>query len=312
MRSLKFPMHDLIIIGAGPAGLTASLYAGRYRLDTLVLEKLSIGGQIILSPTIENFPGFPGGISTQELIERIKKQTEELQIKILMEEVREINFSSQLGSCVYNITTKEGSYQSRAVIIASGAQPKRLGIEGEEKLIGRGVSYCGTCDAPLFKNKDVVVIGGGDKAVEEALFLAGYASTVSIIHRRDKLRASKILEEKARANKKIRFLLDSVVEKIEGGSKVEAVKIKNVKTGSLSLFSCQGVFIFVGIMPYTDFLKQKLEMDESGFIITDQDLQTSEKGIFACGDCRKKSLYQMINACAEGAVAAASAHRYLI
>jgi thioredoxin reductase (NADPH) len=305
-------MHDVIIIGAGPAGLTASLYAGRYRLDTLVLEKLSVGGQIILSSTIENFPGFPGGISTQELIERFKKQTDELQIKILMEEVREINFSSQAEGSIYNITTKEGSYQARSVIIASGAQPKKLGVDGEGKFTGRGVSYCATCDAPLFKNKDVVVIGAGDKAIEEALFLAGYASTVSVIHRRDTLRASKILEEKARANKKIRFLFDSVVEKIEGSNKVEAVKVKNVKTESISLFACQGVFIFVGIMPYTDFLKQKLEMDESGFIITDQDLHTSQKGIFACGDCRKKSLYQVINACAEGAVAAASAHRYLI
>jgi thioredoxin reductase (NADPH) len=305
-------MYDVIIIGAGPAGLTASLYAGRYRLNTLVLEKLSVGGQIILSSTIENFPGFPGGISTQELIERLKKQTDELQIKILMEEVRGINFSFQSKSPIYNITTQQGFYETRAVIIASGAQPKRLGVEGEEKFIGRGVSYCATCDGPLFRNKDVVVIGGGDKAIEEALFLSGYARTVSVIHRRATLRASKILEERARANEKIRFLLDCVVEEIAGINKVEAVKIKNVKTESLSQLNCQGVFIFVGIMPYTDFLKHKLEMDETGFIITDQELQTSQKGVFACGDCRKKSLYQVINACAEGAVAAASAHRYLI
>jgi thioredoxin reductase (NADPH) len=305
-------MYDLIIIGAGPAGLTASLYAGRYRLNTLVLEKLAVGGQIILSSTIENFPGFPGGIATEELIERFKKQSDELGIKITMQEAGEINFTLQAGSPLYNITTKEASYQARSLIIASGAQPKRLGVEGEERLTGRGVSYCATCDGPLFKNKEVVVVGGGDKAIEEALFLTEYASSVCVIHRRDTLRASKILEEKARANKKIRFLLDTVVEKIEGSDSVEAVKIKNVKTEGLSLFNCQGVFIFVGIQPNTDFLKQKLKMDGKGFIVTDQDLQTSEKGVFACGDCRKKSLYQVINACAEGAVAAASAQRYLL
>jgi thioredoxin reductase (NADPH) len=305
-------MYDLIIIGAGPAGLTASLYAGRYRLNTLVLEKLAVGGQIILSSTIENFPGFPGGIATEDLIERFKKQTDELGIKITMQEAGEINFTLQAESSLYNITTKEVSYQARSLIIASGAQPKRLGVEGEERLTGRGVSYCATCDGPLFKNKEVVVVGGGDKAIEEALFLTEYASSVCVIHRRDTLRASKILEEKARANKKIRFLLDTVVEKIEGSDSVEAVKIKNVKTEGLSLFNCQGVFIFVGIQPNTDFLKQKLKMDGKGFIVTDQDLQTSEKGVFACGDCRKKSLYQVINACAEGAVAAASAQRYLL
>jgi thioredoxin reductase (NADPH) len=305
-------MYDVIIIGAGPAGLTAALYAGRYRLNTLLLEQLSVGGQIVLSSRIENFPGFPGGIATEDLIERFKKQTEELQIKTVMEQVKEVIFPFQSDNSLYNIITKEATYQAKAVIIASGAQPKRLGVEGEEKFIGRGISYCATCDGPLFKNKEVAVIGGGDKAIEEALFLTAYASSVCIIHRRDTLRASKILEEKARANKKIRFLLDSVVEKIEGRDKVEAVKIKNVKTKSLSLFNCQGVFIFVGILPNTDFLKQKLEMDENGFIITDQDLQTSQKGVFACGDCRKKSLYQVINACAEGAVAAASTQRYLI
>ena len=305
-------MYDLIIIGAGPAGLTAALYAGRYRLNTLLLEQFSVGGQIVLSAQIENYPGFPGGISTEELIERFKRQVDELQIKTVMQEVKEIVFPLKTENFLYNVSTKGAAYQTRSVIVASGAQPKRLGVEGEEKFIGRGVSYCATCDGPLFKNKEVAVIGGGDKAIEEALFLAAYASSVSVIHRRDTLRASKILEEKARANKKIRFVLDSIVERIEGKDKVEAVKIKNVKTESLSLVNCQGVFIFVGILPNTDFLKQKLKTDENGFIITDQELQTSQKGVFACGDCRKKSLYQVINACADGAVAAASAQRYLV
>lgn len=305
-------MHDLIIIGAGPAGLTAGLYAARYRLKTLILEKLNPGGQILLSPSIENFPGFPGGISTQELTDRFKKQIDELGAKIGMEEVSGISVNPQLKTSAYNVNTKDNSYPARAVIIATGAQPKRLGVEGETRLTGRGVSYCGTCDGPLFRNKEIVVIGGGDRAFEEALFLAGYAKKVTLIHRRQAFRASKILEEKARDNPKINFLLESVVEEISGKDKVEAVKVKNVKTGAENLLHCQGVFVFVGINPNTPFLSNFLSRDEQGFIITDEELKTSKEGIFACGDCRKKSLYQVVTACADGAIAAASAQRYLL
>jgi len=305
-------MYDLIIIGAGPAGLTAALYAGRYRLKTLLLEKTGLGGQIIFSSTIENFPGFPGGISTQELIDRFKRQIDELDIDIEIEEVLEVVTSFKLASPLYNIKTKDKSYETRSVIIATGAQPKRLGVEGENRLIGRGVSYCATCDGPLFKDKDILVVGGGDRAIEEAIFLTGYAKTVTLIHRRNKLRASKILEEKASGNSKINFLLDSIIEEIIGEHKLEAVKIKNVKTNSLSILPCQGIFIFVGIIPNTAFVKNLLNIDESGFIINDQELRTSQEGIFTCGDCRKKSLYQVITACGDGAVAADSVYKYLI
>jgi len=305
-------MYDLIIIGAGPAGLTAALYAGRYRLKTLLLEKLSAGGQIVLSTHIDNFPGFPGGIETGELIERIKKQVEDLDINLELDEVQELLSSFKLETPVYNIKTRENSYEARSVIVATGANPKRLGVAGEEKFIGRGVSYCATCDGPLFKDKEVVVVGGGDKAVEEAIFLTEYARRVSLIHRRDKLRASKILEEKARSNPKISFIFDSVVEEIAGEKKVEAVKLKNVKTNSMSSLAAEGVFIFVGISPNTNFLKKVLKLDDSGFIIADQDLKTNCQGLFACGDCLKKNLYQVVNACGEGAVAAASAQRYLL
>lgn len=305
-------MYDLVIIGAGPAGLTAGLYAGRYRLNILILEKMSVGGQIILSPIIENFPGFPGGIATQELVDRFKNQIDELGINIEVQEVQEVVPSFKLETPIFNIKTQSRSFETKSVIVASGAQPRGLGVEGEGRLIGRGVSYCGTCDGPLFKDKDIVVIGAGDRAIEEAIFLSGYARRVTVIHRRKELRASKILEEKAYQNPKINFILDSIIEEIMGQNKVEAVKIKNLKTDSLSNLSCQGIFIFVGIKPNTAFLNNQLMLNESGFIITDQDLGTSKKGIFACGDCRQKSLYQAITACADGAVAAASVQKYLV
>jgi thioredoxin reductase (NADPH) len=305
-------MYDLIIIGAGPAGLTAGLYAGRYRLSTLILEKMSPGGQILFSPTIENLPGFPGGISTQELVERMKKQIDELGVNIEIEEVKEIVPLSNSKIPIYNIKSENKSYETKTIIISSGAEPKKLGAQGEAGLIGRGVSYCATCDGPIFRDKEIAVVGGGDRAIEEAIFLTGYAKKVTIIHRRQELRASKILLEQAKMNQKINFALDSTVEEIVGSGKVEAVRIKNVKTNSLNLLNCQGVFIFTGIKPNTAFLNNLLKIDESGFIITEQDLQTSCAGIFACGDCRKKSLYQVITACADGAVAASSCQRYLL
>jgi len=302
-------MYDLIIIGAGPAGLTAALYAGRYRLKALVLEKMGIGGQIILSDTIENFPGFPGGISTQELMERIKKQVDELGVAIEIAECLEIVATTRP---VFTIKTKDRSYETKSVIIASGASPMKLGVKGEARLVGRGVSYCGTCDGPLFKNKEIVVAGAGDRAIEEALFLSSYAKRVTIIHRRNQLRASKILEEKTRKNSKINFILESVIEEIMGQNKVEAIRIKNVKTDSVSVFPSSGVFVFIGIVPNTSFIKNQLNTDELGFIIDGEDLMTSEVGIFACGDCRKKNLYQVITAAGDGAVAADSAHKYLM
>jgi len=305
-------MYDLIIVGAGPAGLTAALYAGRYRLRTLVLEKMGIGGQIIFSSTIENYPGFPGGISTHELMDKFKQQVDDLGITIEIDEAQEIIPSFKLAVPIYNVKTKDKSYEAKSVIIATGAEPKRLNVEGEDRLIGRGISYCGTCDGPLFKNREILVVGAGDRAIEEAIFLTEYAKSVTLVHRRNVLRASKILEEKALSNPKIKFLLDSVVEQINGQLRVESVKIKNVKTGIESVLSCQGVFVFVGIVPNTALVKNLLNTDNLGFIITDKDFAASKPGIFSCGDCLKKSLYQVITACGEGASCAASVKRYLL
>lgn len=305
-------MHDLIIIGAGPAGLTAGLYAGRFKLKAMILEKISIGGQIISSPWIDNYPGFPGGLSTQDLIERLKLQVDSVGVAIEMEEALQIIPVSESKIPLYKVKAHDKTYETKTIIIASGAQPKRLGVEGENKLIGRGVSYCGTCDAPLFKNKEVVVIGGGDRAVEEAIFLTSYASKVTIVHRRQEFRASKTLEEKVKANPKIHFILDSAAEEITGEIIVDSVKIRNCKTDAITRLSCQGVFIFVGIKPNTEFLKNLLNTNNHGFIITDQTLKTSRDGIYACGDCLEKSLYQVVNACSDGAVAVDSAHKYLL
>lgn len=301
-------MHDLIIIGAGPAGLTAGLYAGRFKLNTRIFEKLSFGGQILLSPSIENYPGFPEGVSTFDLIEKFKKQVEDLGLKVESENV--ISITPQENT--YNLQTESGIFETKAIIIASGAFSKRLKVEGEERLIGKGVSYCGTCDGPLFKGKDIIVIGGGDRALEDALFLANYANALYLVHRRDEFRASKILVDKVKANPKIKLILDSVVEEIIGQEKVERVKVKNVKTGESSGISCQGVFIFVGIVPNTGFIKDLVKTNEYGFISVDQKMHTSREGIFACGDCAEKGLYQVVSACGDGATAADSAHKYLL
>lgn len=301
-------MHDLIIIGAGPAGLTSAIYAGRFKLDTLVFEKMSIGGQILLSPSIENYPGFPEGVSTFELIDKFKKQVADLGLRIQDEEVLEVIPQEKF----YQIRTQAGSFEAKAVIVSSGAKSKRLGAKGEEKFIGRGVSYCGTCDGPLFKNKDIVVVGGGDRAIEDAIFLASYAKSIHLVHRRAEFRAAKILTDKLKSNPKVKFVLDSVVEEVIGDSKVGAVKARNVKTLKEAIINCDGVFIFVGITPDTGFIKNLLETNEFGFIITDQAMRSSREGIFACGDCVSKSLYQVVNACGEGAIAADSAHKYLL
>lgn len=305
-------VHDVIIIGAGPAGLTAALYCARYKLATQMFEKMSVGGQIVLSPMIDNFPGFPGGVVTHELMDRMHQQGRELGIEVIYEEVNSIEPVSGSTPVIYAVNSSENRYETRSIIIATGAQSKRIGVLGEDKFIGRGVSYCGTCDGPLYKGKDIVVVGGGDRAIEEALFLSSYAKTVRLVHRRDLFRASEIIVEKARANPKIEFMMSTVIEEICGADKVDLVRFKNLKSGEISQCHCNGVFVFVGIRPDTNIVKDLLKLDDTGFIITDRELKGSREGIFACGDCRSKSLYQVITACGDGAVAAASAHKYLL
>ncbi|MFH1355121.1 MAG: thioredoxin-disulfide reductase [Candidatus Omnitrophota bacterium] len=297
--------HDLIIIGAGPAGLTAGLYAGRSRLKTLILEKLSVGGRILLTESIENYPGFIDGVAPSDLIKRIEGQVRKLDVKISYEEVLELDCE------LISVKTDLKTYSAGAIIIATGAHPKRLGITGEEKFTGRGVSYCAICDGAFYRDKDVMIIGGGNSMAEEALFLTRFAKQVNIVHRRSELRASEVLQERLRKNKKINFILHSVISKITGSDKVESVQIKDVNSGEERIMRCDGVFIYVGYTPDTQFVKDKLKLDDNGFIITQDDLSTSVEGIFACGDCRKKTLYQVITACGDGATAADSAYKLI-
>ena len=297
-------MYDLIIVGAGPAGLTAALYAGRSRLKTLVLEKMAVGGRILTSETIENYPGFTS-ITTHELMAKMEEQVKALDVQIKSGEVVDLD-------CETKTVKVDGThYKAEAIILATGAKPRKLGAIGEDRLVGRGVSYCATCDAPFFKGKDVVVVGGGNTVAEEAIYLTRFAKTVSIIHRRNEMRASAILQEKLKENKKINFILSSTLEEIAGKNSVESIRVINVDSGVETTVPCQGVFIYIGYDPDTGFVKCNLKLDEKGFIITDDMMQSSVDGILACGDCRKKPLYQVVTACGYGAIAAESAYKYI-
>ncbi len=300
-------MFDAIIVGAGPAGLTAAIYAGRARLETLLIEKISPGGQAMLTDAIENYPGFPGGISTAELVERLTRQVKELGIEIELADIQRIEKPKEFK--LFSEEDKE--YSAKAVIIATGAQPKRLNIPGEKELLGRGVSYCAICDAPLFRGKEILVIGGGDKAVEEALYLKRFGKSVKLIHRRDKLRATGILRDRVEKDKSIEIIWNSVVKEIRGKQNVQSVLLEDVHSRQQRDLEIEGVFVSVGIIPDTELLRGKANLDESGYILTDDMLKTSLGGLFACGDCRRRPLAQVITACAEGAIAAVSLSKYL-
>jgi thioredoxin reductase (NADPH) len=305
-------IYDTIIIGAGPAGLTAALYAGRYRMKARVFEKMVAGGQILLSPDIHNFPGFPGGVTTQDLIDRFKQQVADVGLSVEDAQVSRVTVSGEGKDRIFEVETGTGVFRSRTVITATGARWKKLGVPGEDKYAGRGVSYCGTCDGPLFRNKEIVVVGGGDRALEDALYLAAIAGKITLVHRRQGFRAAKILEEKVRSESKITLELDSVVEEIEGGVKLESVTVRNVLTQEKRKIACQGIFIFVGVSPNSEIVRDIARCDDAGFITADESMQSSCAGLFACGDCRKKTLYQVVNGCGDGAVAAHSAHTYLL
>jgi thioredoxin reductase (NADPH) len=300
-------MFDAIIVGAGPSGLTAAIYAGRARLKTLVIEKIAPGGQALLTDTIENYPGFPGGISTQELTDRLSQQVKDLGVEVKFAEIKKIEKAE--GFKLFSADSQE--YQAKAIIIAAGAQPKRIDVPGEERLIGKGVSYCAICDGPLFRNKQVMVVGGGDKAVEEALYLKRFAQNVKLIHRRDNLRAVGILREKMQSDSSIEIIWNSIVKEINGKDRVESVKIMEVVTQKERMIKVDGIFVSIGIVPNTAFLKGIVNLDEAGYILTDEVMRASCEGIFACGDCRRRPLLQVITACAEGAIAAVSLSKYL-
>lgn len=299
--------YDVIIVGGGPAGLSAGIYTARARLRSLLIEKGGIGGQVVNALLVENFPGFVEGISGLDLTDAMHKQAEKFGLETLNAEVSGI----RLEGTRKIVGTGQGDFTAKAVIIAGGTERQKLGVPGEAEFTGRGVSYCATCDGAFFRDKPVVVVGGGNAAITEALELTRFASKVTVIHRRNELRATRIVQEKAFAEPKINFLWDSAVEAILGDKFVEKIRVGNVKTGKKSDLAIEGVFVNVGSQPATGYLKGILELDENGAIVVDRDMQTSIAGVFAAGDIRSRSIRQVIGAAGDGAIAAVSAGKYL-
>lgn len=298
----------VVIVGSGPAGYTAAIYAARAELKPVVFAGLMSGGQLMLTTEIENYPGFPEGVEGSELMELLQKQAERFGTQIFLEDVESIDCSQR----PFQIRGSEHTYTADAVIVATGASARWLGIESEQKFLNRGVSACATCDGAFFKDKPVAIVGGGDTALEEALFLTRYATKVTLIHRRDQLRASKIMQERAHANKKIEFVWDSAIDEIFGEKAVQGIKIRNVKTGALRELAVEGVFIAIGHKPNTEFLNGQLTLDPAGYIQAKSGTsRTSIEGVFACGDVMDPTYRQAITAAGSGCMAAIDAERWL-
>jgi thioredoxin reductase (NADPH) len=300
-------MKDIVIIGGGPAGLAAGLYAARAALDTVLIEQGTLGGQASGTERIENYPGFEEGIGGPELVRRMDAQARRFGLNVLNTSVQRL-LRMENG---FAVRTGEGEIITRAVILASGTKPGKLGIKGEEELHGLGVSFCATCDGAFFKGRKVAVIGGGDAAVEEAIFLTRFAEKVYIIHRRGELRATKVLQERAKRNPRIEFIWHSVVEEILGTYFVEGIRVKNLQSGAVEELQVDGVFLYVGTRPNAELVRDLVKLDELGYVITDENMATSCPGLFAAGDVRRKLLRQVVTAVADGATAAVAAEKYL-
>jgi thioredoxin reductase (NADPH) len=301
----------VIIIGSGPAGLTAALYTARAQLNPLVIAGPQIGGQIAITHEVENYPGFWNEEQTPtgpELVEVMQKQAEHFGTRIEYDEVIEVDFSK--GAPFY-IKTYGKEYQADAIIVTAGASPRHLGIPGEDTFIGRGVSYCGTCDGFFFRGKDVVVVGGGDSAMEEGIFLTKFADKVEVVHRRDELRAGTSLQKRAFANEKISFVWDTVIEEIQGNGVVQGIQTRNVKTGEVGKMATDGVFIFIGHFPNSKFLEGQLAMDEEGYVITDERYRTSVPGIYAAGEIQDAHFRQIATSVGQGSGAAMELEKWL-
>ena len=298
--------YDVVIIGGGGAGLTAAIYTSRAKLKTLLFEKLTPGGQIALTDMVENYPGFPDGVTGTEISMRMEEQAKKYGTEIQYDEIKTIRKNQEFA-----VETSKGNFSAKSIIVTSGASFRMLGVPGEKELTGRGVSYCATCDGAFFKNKEIIVIGGGDSAMQEGLFLTRFVNRLSVIHRRDKLRASPILQDRAKTNQKFRFVWDTVVTRIDGDKKVENVRLKNLKTNQEKDFKTDGVFIFIGHDPATKFLQGFIDLDEHGYVKTNQKLETSVPGVFAAGEVRSGAIKQLVSACGEGCEAALAAQAYL-
>ncbi len=300
--------YDCVIVGGGPAGMTAGIYTGRAKLKTLLLEEKAIGGEIVVADIVENYPGFPKGISGSDLTSAIEEQARSFGVEICEIGAQRIDFDGD-NRIVH--TTDGRVISTKSVIIAAGTQNIKLDVPGEKLFTGRGVSYCAQCDGAFFKDKEIIVVGGGDTAIGDAIFLSRFAKKIYVVHRRDKLRAEKILQERAFGIPSIEFIWDSVITEIRGKKTVEAVSVKNLKTDTLYEKKINGVFIFIGNNPNTGFVKDIVTLDENGYIITDEDMGTNQPGIFAAGDIRSKIVRQVATAVGDGALAGSSVQRYI-
>ena len=299
-------MKDILIIGAGPAGLTAAIYAGRAGMDALVIEKLFAGGQIANTHLLENYPGFPDGISGQDFAEAMRRQAEKFGAEFVSAEITKLDLSGDIKK----IYAGEKCFEGKTVILAGGAIPRKLGIEGEEDFIGMGISFCATCDGMFFRGRDVAVIGGGDTALGDAIYLSNICRKVYVIHRREQFRASKVVVDQAKAKENVEFIMDSVPERFLGGFDFEGVELLNKKTGEKTTLEVQGCFLAVGYLPDTTYM-EGIALDKSGYIIAGEDTKTNIPGVFAAGDIRTKRLRQVVTAAADGAVAADEAAAYI-
>jgi thioredoxin reductase (NADPH) len=299
--------YDVVIIGAGGSGLTAAIYTSRAELKTVVLEKNAPGGQIAITDVVENFPGFPEGIAGPDIGIKMEEQAKRCGAHIVYTEVQQITKKN----ADFVVVTDEGEFLTHSVILANGARYRRLDVPGESTFTGRGVSYCATCDGPFFKNKTIAVVGGGDSALQEGLFLTTFAQKVYIIHRRDTLRAGILLQKRAHDNSKIQFVFDNVVTEIKGAATLQSIIVKNVKTNTTQELLVQGVFIFVGHEPSSLLLRDLVVLDDHGYVVTDDSLHTSVPGIFACGEVRQGATRQLIAACGEGCRAGLGVQHYL-
>ena len=304
---MKHVDYDLVIIGGGPAGLTAGLYAARAKLNAILIEKLVPGGQVIITDWIDNYPGFPDGISGSDLIQKMTDQVKRFGLKIENSEVNSVDLSQPIK----NITLNDRSITTHTIIIATGASPKKLGVPGEDTFSGKGVSYCATCDGPFFKDRVVAAVGGGDTAVQESLFLTRFAKKVYLIHRRDQLRATAIMQKHAMEDDKIELIWNSELTGINGLTHVESITLQHIKTGDKQQLNVDGCFIWVGIIPNTQFLSNAVELDKTGFIMADLNMETSVPGVFAAGDVRNTPIRQIVTAVGDAAVAAFSAEHYI-
>jgi thioredoxin reductase (NADPH) len=301
-------LKDIIIVGGGVAGLTAGLYAKRGGMDTLLFEKMFAGGQVSTTYMIENYPGFEEPISGPDFAMKMESHARRFGLEILYDEVLDLDMTGRSKKVI----TSKGTYEAKALILAMGAHPRTLGLPKEDQFRGRGVSYCATCDGAFYDGKDVAVVGGGDTAVEDALFLSRHANRVYLIHRRDELRASKILQQSVLENPKIRIIWDSIVTEILGEQEVRGLLVQNVRSNQVTELKVDGVFVAIGIQPNNSLIKDKLKASQAGFIVTDENMCSSIPGVYVAGDLRQKPLWQIVTAAADGAVAAVAAQHYIM